>query len=1025
MGFERTLSFSLISLCSLCQAVAQRSLHFENYSSNHGLSQLSCYALAQDPDGFIWVGTQDGLNRYDGQRFDVYTRQHAEGDKLPSNAIFSLHQDTNRQLLWIGTSGGLGLYDLRGDSLARLTDFFPFAADLEKLPIKKIVSFETDGYWVIAFNNGLFYLNTATASVQSFFTGPEYRSDVTDVVLHDGKIIVSLLYTLHELVPQGNAYRPAALLDGYQFPQIESIASYDRRLWVGTIVSGCYSIGNPFHGKGNVVASHIVAGGVYCFAVDAENRLWIGTRGNGIYRYDAATGLVVQAMHNQFVPASLASNFVVSILKDRQGNMWCGLSGGLSKYDPLSHQFGFVNGPTSLNGSLLDKVIYSMYRTRDGSLYIGTQNRGLFEWDTASDEFVPFPGSAIVGQANNVIYGMTEDDRGTIWAATFGGLMQLDRRTKRVTYHPENVARTKLNKLYAVTKPKKADGLLVSGDDGLHFFSLAEKRWMPFPRAAGHSDIINGFAAFKGVRHFHEDEDNTLWLCAPGSGLIRYRYLENELEAVEAVNAVSSSVRHLLADGDTFLLATDHGLVVYDRKADRVLKQVDVNANGVSNVCYAIQKDDQGFYWVSTNTGLRKVNGQYDVVQVYNDTNGLAFLEYNTACTSKGDGGLLYFGGMGGITFFDPAALKPNLFTPQPIITRMTVNDAPLSPTVQKRGDIRLRHDENFISFQFTVTNFSNEKNNRFSYRLNGLNDHWSALSTADKAGFTSLPPGAYVFELRAVNSDGHWSEVTALALTVLRPWWQTWWFIAAACGCLVGLAAWLIRRRIRIIRKESLLKQQLAEAEMTAMRAQMNPHFVFNSLNSIREMILSNENETASHFLGRFAGLIRITLEQSGKSFVTLRQSIAHLARYMEIEQIRNGEFTNRISVDEALDLDEVLLPSMLIQPFVENALWHGTTADRKNIHIHIAFKKERGRLRCIVEDDGIGIRQSLMNKAKGNTTHHSLGLENIAHRIRLLNEKHGLESSMRVDDKEALDTYAGTGTVVQLILPLQIDKS
>jgi len=666
-----------------------------------------------------------------------------------------------------------------------------------------------------------------------------------------------------------------------------------------------------------------------------------------------------------------------------------------------------------------------MYQAKDGSMYIGTQNRGLFEWNTATNEFISFPASAVIGKANNVIYGITEDDQGNIWAATFGGLMQLDRRTKKIIYYHENATRVKLNKMYALTKLKKAAGFLVSADDGLHFFSLQEKRWIPFPHKAENIDIINGFAAFKGVRHFYEDEDNTLWLCAPGSGLIRYRYLENELEAVEAVNKVSSSVRYLLADGDVFLLATDNGLIIYDHQKNKVLKQVDIKANGVSNVCYAIQKDDQGFYWVSTNTGLRKINGQYEVKQVYNTSNGLVFLEYNTACTSKDDEGLLYFGGMGGITIFDPAALKPNMFSPQPVVTRIMVNDAPLPLSTQKQGNIRFRHNENFISFQFTVANFSNEKNNRFSYRLSGLNDNWSPLSTTDKAGFTSLPPGGYVFELRAVNSDGHWSKVSTLGIIILSPWWQTWWFITGACFLLVGLLTWLIRRRIRIIRKESILKHQIAEAEMMAMRAQMNPHFVFNSLNSIREMILSNENEAASHFLGKFAGLIRITLEQSSKSFVSLRQSIDHLARYMEIEQIRNGEFTNRISVDEELDLDEVMLPSMLIQPFVENALWHGTTADRKNIHVSIAFKKEKERLLCVIADDGIGIRQSLKNKVNGNKTHHSLGLENISNRIRLLNEKYRLESSILINDREELDTYTGTGTVVQLLLPLQINES
>ncbi len=1014
-------------LCFLQQHLfAQQPLNFENYSSDNGLSQLSCYSLAQDATGFIWVGTQDGLNRYDGRMFKVYAQQNEAGKKLPSNTIFSLYADPAHDLLWVGTSGGLCVYRQAGDSLAQLSDVFPFAQPLEKLPIKKIISFKENEYWIIAFNNGLYYLNTATATLRSFFNDAENFSNVTDITTHDGKVIVSLLYTLYELVPAGREYQPQLLLKDHPFPQIEAIVSYDDHLWVGTISNGCYQISNPINQIKNIAAQSIVYGGVYCFAVDdASNELWIGTRGSGIYRYHAATNRVTQAVHNQFLPGSPASNFVVYLLKDRQGNMWCGLSGGLSKYDPLSHQFGFVNGTASLNGSLLDKVIYSMYRAHDGTFFIGTQNRGLFEWKTETNQFISFPSSAVIGKANNVIYNITEDDEGNIWAATFGGLMQLERKTKKIVYYPEHKMRAKLNNMYAVTKLKKADSLLVAADDGLHFFSLKEKRWVSFPPRPENINMINGFAAFKGIRHFYEDEQNTLWLCAPGSGLIRYQYLQNKLETVEAVNSVSPSVRHLLADGPVLLLATDNGLVVYDWKEDKMLKQVSVKANGVSNVCYAVQKDNQGFYWVSTNAGLRKINQHYEVEQVYTTSNGLSFLEYNTGCTTKDANGVLYFGGMGGIAFFNPAALKANRFSPQPVITSVMVNDISRPVSAQNPEALQLRYNENFLSLQFAVTNFSNEKNNRFSYRLKGLSDTWSPLSTTDIAGFTSLPPGNYIFELKSVNSDGHVSaESTTLNITILSPWWQTWWFIAGVCLLLASLLTWLIRRRILAIKREVELKHQIAEAEMMAMRAQMNPHFVFNSLNSIREMILSHENEVASHFLGKFAGLIRITLDQSERSFTSLRQTISHLTRYMEIEQIRNGEFTSRILADDELDLDEVLLPSMLIQPFVENALWHGTTSTRKNININIDFKKDKGRLLCIVEDDGIGIRQSLKNKTTGSPTHHSLGLENVSNRIRLLNEKYQLESSIRINDKSEMTSYSGTGTVVQLFLPLQINE-
>jgi ligand-binding sensor domain-containing protein/two-component sensor histidine kinase len=1019
--------FFIISLL-FSTFVTSQQLLFENYSSEQGLSQLSCYTIAQDNNGFMWIGTQDGLNRYDGREFKVYSQQTNAGKKLPSNAIFALYFDTTHQLLWVGTANGLCIYNSEGDSLAKFSDFFPFAAELEKLPVKKIVSFQKNEYWIITYNKGLYCLNTKTEILHSFFSEEKIRTSVTDIILHKGKIIVSLLYNLYELRPAGPSYQPLLLHEDYQFPQIEALASYHNKIWIGTISDGCYYINEPVGKKESIVASDIVFGGIFCFGIDNQNELWIGSRGSGIYKYNAVTNKVTRAIHNQFVSTSPAANFAVTLFKDRQGIMWCGLSGGLAKYDPLRFQFNYVNGPGSLNSSLLDKNIYSMFTARDGKQYIGTQNRGLFEWNKLTNEFIHFPASAFVGKANNVIYGITEDDRGNLWGATCGGLMQLDRKTKKATYYPQEMHPVKLNKMYALCKLKKADSLLVAADDGLHFFSLKDKRWASFSPWPENGEIVSGFAAFRGGRYFYEDENNTLWLCASGSGLVRYRYLENDLKPVVAVNKISPSVRHLLVDGQYFLLATDNGLVVYDPTTDQVIKHLEPKANGISNVCYAVQKDNNGFYWVSTNAGLCKINDQFQVVQKYNTGNGLAFSEYNTACAGKDPDGSLYFGGMGGITYFNPSLLKQSGYSPKPFITAIVINNKPIAigknPALIQH--LNLRHNENFLILQFAVSNFSNEANNVFSYRLGGLNDNWSDAGTGNIAHFTSLPPGNYIFELRSANSDGKWSDgVKTIAITIYPPWWQTWWFRLAVLLALSGITFYFVRRRIRVIRHEADLQQKITETEMMALRTQMNPHFIFNSLNSIREMILNNENKEASHYLSKFAHLMRLTLDQSSQSFVSLRGTLDYLHRYIEMEKIRNGHFTYTIDVDEMLDTDETVLPPMLIQPFIENAIWHGTAENHRNININIEFKKQFNQLICTIEDNGIGIQQSLQNKNVEGDGHHSVGIANIKNRIQLLNEEYNLQSNMTIQDKSIIQGNGESGTLITLRLPLEIAET
>ena len=208
----------------------------------------------------------------------------------------------------------------------------------------------------------------------------------------------------------------------------------------------------------------------------------------------------------------------------------------------------------------------------------------------------------------------------------------------------------------------------------------------------------------------------------------------------------------------------------------------------------------------------------------------------------------------------------------------------------------------------------------------------------------------------------------------------------------------------------------------MKALHAQMNPHFISNCLNSIREMILNNENREASHFLTKFAHLIRVTLDNSTQSFISLRNAMDYLQRYVEMEQIRNNAFTCKITSDAQLDINEIVLPPMLIQPFVENAIWHGMAGNRKSIDVNINFKKQDNQLVCIIDDNGIGIESSLDNKKSSKNLRQSIGVSNIKQRIQLLNEKYNLQSSVTIEDKSKIAGCNETGTKVTLRLPIEI---
>jgi len=231
-------------------------------------------------------------------------------------------------------------------------------------------------------------------------------------------------------------------------------------------------------------------------------------------------------------------------------------------------------------------------------------------------------------------------------------------------------------------------------------------------------------------------------------------------------------------------------------------------------------------------------------------------------------------------------------------------------------------------------------------------------------------------------------------------------------------LISFLVRRRIESIRHEAEMRQQLAELEIKGLHAQMNPHFIFNSLNSIKEMIWEDQKQNASRYLSKFAQLIRTSLEQSRQTFITVRQCVDHLQQYLEMEKLRFHDFSYNIDVDQNLNADEVQIAPMLIQPLVENAIWHGLRSKEGDRKLFIRFFKENNQVICEVEDNGVGIRHTMNNKGTSIPAHRSLGIANIRERLTLLHEKYNMQCSLNITDKVDLPAKKDTGTLAVLHL-------
>jgi hypothetical protein len=422
--------------------------------------------------------------------------------------------------------------------------------------------------------------------------------------------------------------------------------------------------------------------------------------------------------------------------------------------------------------------------------------------------------------------------------------------------------------------------------------------------------------------------------------------------------------------------------------------------------------------WLASRTELTNFNVLTKKIIVYNQSDGLP--EQNTSSRQinydsvEGCFYLLFNNDLAKIPL---QKIEQNVGSKNDLLIQdLTVNNRHL---FQPANGIRLKPGENNLSIHFTLIDFESA-NYSFAYKLNN-NGPWTILGRERNIVLSGLAPGSYTIQLKAMGKPGN-EKLNEFSFSVAPPFWKTTWFKIAISLLLAIFLYYFYRSRIDQIRKKANLDKLMAQTEMRALHAQMNPHFIFNCLNSIREMILNNENHQASHYLSKFAHLIRITLNNSSKPFISLQDTLDYLQRYLEMEMIRTTHFSYHIHVDKAIQKEEVFLPPMLIQPFIENAIWHGASQNGM-MRVDIRFAQRDNNLLCIVEDNGIGIKASFENKKHDQFKHNSIGISNVKQRIELLNEKYDLDSKVTIDDKSELPWYDESGTIVTLYLAIKND--
>ncbi|RYE21679.1 MAG: hypothetical protein EOP51_15055 [Sphingobacteriales bacterium] len=528
------------------------------------------------------------------------------------------------------------------------------------------------------------------------------------------------------------------------------------------------------------------------------------------------------------------------------------------------------------------------------------------------------------------------------------------------------------------------------------------------------------------------ENDTLAWYASLNNGLLRLNLKSGRSERIRFNRYIDPSIRYTsllpVGNGAYWASGFEAGVFYFKESSNGVFeyKHYSQDEGLASDIVYKTQLDKSNRLWAVTSKGPARLlpNGKF---KTFTEEDGYVFSKRLHNFYKAGDG-YFYCTAADGYVRFYPDSLQINMEPPILMLQSLKIFDREWNDSVDLNTiqEIELPYNENFISAEFAGLNYLNTERNRYAYKMEGVNKTWIDAGNRRYLFYSGLAPGKYVLRIKASNNYGVWNEQgITISIIIHPPFWKTWWFYLLI-SCIVSVVIYCVyRHRLSRVRKEEELKtafnRLVSESEMKALRAQMNPHFIFNSLNAINRYIVVSDPATASSYLAKFAKLIRLILDSSANTSTTLDQEIELLRLYIEMENFRfSQQFTYDFAVSDNLDLESIYLPSMIIQPYIENAIWHGLLHKNDKGHLKIIFEKKENLLEVIVEDNGIGRQKSTILKSRNTLRQRSYGMKITQNRIEIASKLYGLNATVNIDDLADADGNA-VGTRVILQIPIE----
>lgn len=1007
-----------------------------------GLEKANYISMMQDREGFLWLSTQTGLYQYSGSYTKKYVPGEEWGEELQAEFFYKAVEDPSG-ILWLATRNGL--YSL-SNNRKQINRYRHEPDNPNSIPNNRIFDLNliNDSLMLLACDrSGIVVFNIQTKKARSLQSKLSQQGPNTQNIwirqylkFNDTLVYIRTAQGFFAFNPANNSLTGLE----YTLPFIDSISGFsnlfiDKQNAIWFTDQFGYTYRYSTNGSLKKVDDKRLKQTVLLNAVnifDFDDKHILISTPERHFLINKFMLSVDELTFRNYHDIPLTGNMITSFIRLRDNNVFVSFRNGLLGQLITNSPFRFTalktaaDEPINVSFILDDNEFGKRYLSNyhDSSFYVVDLN------SKKTSKILKKSQGRI--SANRILM----DKSGRIWACQNTGVVEINRKNQQLTYYSPS---TPASTLFEIEEIRPGVFVVGSFNQGLFLFEPERMIFDRFPET-------NGWINTQIFSLKYDPNHDVLWIGTVRNGLFRYDVEKKEFKRFmpDPLNPKSIGgdwIRSFAIgpDGYLWMTADPGGLSRYDNQAPegKEFETYSIKDGLPSNHISGLGFDASGRLWLTSLNGLASIDVATMSVKRWEVEYGVYDNGFHYANLSINTKNEILIGTERGYFSFFPDSLEINSTPPTVVLTDITVLDKKQRriETLLDNQVLRLKHNENYFSLEFAIVNFIESQRNTVYYILEGDQINWQTMRQSGKIYFSKLNPGKYVFRLKARNADGIWSSnEISIPLIISPPFWKTYWFLFIILALAVGAAYLVFKLKLDQLLRESQLENEkqvlksemevkLASLEMKALRAQMNPHFIFNCLNSINRFIIINDNDTASEYLTKFSRLIRLVLDNSRVEQISLERELETLLLYIEMEKIRFVDKLNySIIVAEQISPSQVLIQPMLIQPYVENAIWHGLMHRKEGGLLEISIKKDADQLYISIKDNGIGRKKSMALKTRINLSNSSHGMKVTAERLAILNNK--LKTNAKVVVTDLTDENdQPSGTLVELWLPYELN--